>query len=206
MKIESFAAGILGTNCYFVQNEETKETVIVDPGGCSKRMRDYLTGEQLKPAAILLTHGHFDHMMGVPELLKDYDIPVYIHESDFNILGDPEVNLSAIYTKGMTVQKVNQVKEGQVLEFAGFSFRVIYTPGHTVDGCCYYMEEEGILFSGDTLFQASVGRSDLPTGSEATLIRSIKEKLMQLPDTVKVLPGHMGATTIGEERKWNPYL
>lgn len=206
MKIESFAAGILGTNCYFVQNEETKETVIVDPGGCSKRMRDYLVSERLKPVAVLLTHGHFDHMMGVPELLKDYDIPVYIHESEFNILEDPQVNLSATYTKGMTIHKANQVREGQVLELAGSSFRVIYTPGHTVDGCCYYMEEEGILFSGDTLFQASVGRSDLPTGSEATLIRSIKEKLMQLPDTVKVLPGHMGATTIGEERRFNPYL
>ncbi|HBA62936.1 MAG TPA: MBL fold metallo-hydrolase [Lachnospiraceae bacterium] len=206
MKIESFAAGILGTNCYFIQNEKTKETVIVDPGGYSKRMRNYLVSEQLKPVAILLTHGHFDHMMGVPEILKEYPVPVYVYDAEYNILEDPEVNLSSTYTKGMTLSGANPVREGEKLSFAGFTFQVIYTPGHTADSCCYYVEEEGILFSGDTLFHASVGRSDLPTGSQSTLIRSIKEKLLLLPDEVKVLPGHMSATTIGDERRLNPFL
>ena len=121
-------------------------------------------------------------------------------------MDDPKKNLSATYTNGLTLEHLETVRDGQVLALAGFRFRVIYTPGHTADGCCYYMEQENMLFSGDTLFQASVGRSDLPTGSESTLIRSIKERLLVLPEEVKVFPGHMGATTIGDEKKQNPYI
>ena len=154
-------------------------------------MKTYLEQEALKPVAVLLTHGHFDHMMGVPGLREEYEMPVYIYDSEECIVDDPKKNLSATYTNGLTLDHLETVRDGQVLTLAGFRFRVIYTPGHTADGCCYYMEQEKMLFSGDTLFLTSIGRSDLPTGSESTLIRSIKERLLVLPEEVKVFPGHM---------------
>ena len=153
-----------------------------------------------------MTHAHFDHVMGIDGWVKEFDIPVYLHEEEKQILEDPTLNLSGMFSSSYSYNQVNCLKDGEVLSIAGFDFQVIHTPGHTAGGCCYYEEAEKVLISGDTLFCQSVGRSDFPTGSMATLVRSIKEKLFELPEDVKVYPGHESSTSIGDEKKYNPFV
>lgn len=206
MKIQTFVTGIIGTNTYVAYNEETKEGVLVDPAACPKKLMDFIGSENLNIKAILLTHGHFDHIMGIDDFRKVYDIPVYAGENEAALLMDAHWNQSDIYTNGYTFSDAVYVKDGDELQIAGYDIRVFFTPGHTPGGVCYYFAGEGILFSGDTLFHHSVGRTDFEGGSMSDLIRGIEEKLLPLPDTTKVLPGHMDATTIGEEKKYNPFL
>ena len=190
MKVELFVTGIISTNCYVAVNEETKQAVVIDPAS----------------ASILLTHGHFDHIMGIDGFLKEYQVPVYVHEDDLPMMEDPQWNQSSIYTRGYTFSGAVPVKDGQVLSYAGYDFQVLHTPGHTPGGCCYYVASEHVLFSGDTLFQRSVGRTDFEGSSTSALIRGIREKLMSLPDDTHVYPGHMGETMIGYERENNPFI
>lgn len=206
MKVERFLTGIISTNCYLAVNEKTRQTIVVDPAASPSYLMNHIRSEGLQIEAIFLTHGHFDHTMGLDGFLKEYDVPVYIHEDDDEVLRDPQLNLSGSYTSGYVFDRAKTVKDGEVLHYAGYDFRVIHTPGHTKGGCCYYVAEEGVLFSGDTLFQASVGRTDFPNSSTSDLLRSIREKLMVLPDETKVYPGHMGETTIGSERMHNPFI
>lgn len=206
MKVERFLTGILSTNCYVAWNEQTKEAVIVDPAAYSKKLAEFLREEGLKPQAVLLTHGHFDHIMGLDALLEEYPVPVYVHGAEKGLIADPKTNLSLTYTNGYVFEDATYVTDGQKIAAAGVTFEVLFTPGHTSGGCCYYAETENLLFSGDTLFRCSVGRSDLPTGDETTLIRSIKEKLLVLPENTVVYPGHMAATTIQTEKTANPFL
>ncbi len=206
MKIEKFVTGIISTNCYLVINEETKQTVVIDPAACPSYLVGHMKSEGLQVVAILLTHGHFDHIMGIDELRREFPVPVYVQEGDRETLLDPALNLSSSYTDGYTFEGADYIRDGQRLELAGFSFQVIHTPGHTPGGVCYYLESEGVLFSGDTLFRNSVGRTDFPNSSMSDLLRSLREKVMELPDDVKVYPGHMGETTIGHERKYNPFI
>ena len=206
MKIEKFVLGSMGTNCYLIINEETKEIVIVDPATCPDYLVSHVKTNGYIPKAILLTHAHFDHVMGIDGWVKVFDIPVYIHEDEKQLLEDPQLNLSGVFGSSYSYSKVDCLRDGQVLEIAGFQFRVIHTPGHTAGGCCYYEAREGVLISGDTLFQQSVGRSDFPTGSMSTLVRSIKEKLFCLPDDVMVYPGHNDLTCIADEKMYNPFV
>lgn len=206
MKIEQYVIGMIGTNCYVVSNEETKECFLVDPAVCPEWLVAKIRDQGLQLKAILLTHGHFDHIMGIDGFLDAFPVPVYVHEKEQLLLNDAEYNCSANYGKGYTFSKAVSVQDGDILEIAGMKSRVIYTPGHTIGGCCYYLEAEHVLFSGDTLFCTSVGRTDLPTGSTSRLLRSVREKLMVLPDETKVYPGHEEETTIGYEREYNPYL
>ena len=207
MKIEKYVVGIIGTNCYLVINEETKEAVLIDPGAYPLKIRNAVKEAELKIKAVLLTHAHFDHIMGLDDVRKEFQVPVYVEEEDMNMMTDSRWNLSVNYVNGGYQYKdATPVKDGQILEIAGMQFKVIHTPGHTPGGCCYYMEKEGVLFSGDTLFQASVGRSDFPGGSASELVRSVKEKLLALPDETHVYPGHMDETTIGYERRHNPFV
>ena len=206
MKVERFLTGILSTNCYVAWNEQTKEAVIVDPAAYSKKLAEFLREEGLKPQAVLLTHGHFDHIMGLDALLEEYPVPVYVLGAEKGLIADPKTNLSLTYTNGYVFEDATYVTDGQKIAAAGVTFEVLFTPGHTSGGCCYYAETENMLFSGDTLFRCSVGRSDLPTGDETTLIRSIKEKLLVLPENTVVYPGHMAATTIQTEKTANPFL
>lgn len=206
MKIEKFVTGIISTNCYLVSNKGTRQAVIVDPAAVPKALVKAVEEEGLKIEAVLLTHGHFDHMMGLDALLKLWEVPVYVEEEDQEIMTDPRLNLSSTYTAGYTFSGAESVKDGQILSLAGYDFQVLHTPGHTRGGCCYYVASEQVLFSGDTLFQTSVGRTDFPNSSTLDLIRSIREKLLPLPDETVVYPGHMGETTIGHEREYNPYL
>ena len=187
-------------------NEETKEIVVVDPAICPAYVISHVKSNGFQPKAILLTHGHFDHVMGIDDWVKEFDIPVYLHEEEKDVLAKANLNLSYQFGKDYTYDDVQCLKSDEVIEIAGFSFRVIHTPGHTKGGCCYYVESEEVLISGDTLFAQSVGRSDFPTGNMRTLVNSIKEKLFCLPDTVMVYPGHNDLTCIGDEKAYNPFI
>ena len=206
MKIEQYCVGQVATNCYFIINNETKEMLIVDPGDSAQMLADRIQRENLEPKAVLLTHGHFDHAMAAEELAEMFGIKIYAHEAEKDTLKDPGKNVSLMIGLRDVYQADVFVKDEEILELAGMELKVLHTPGHTAGGCCYYLEKEKALFSGDTLFCQSVGRTDFPGGSMSGIVRSIKDKLMVLPDEVKVYPGHMDRTSIGAERAHNPYL
>lgn len=206
MKVEKFVTGIISTNCYLAINEDTKQAVVIDPAACPSYLMSHIKSEGLKIEAILLTHGHFDHIMGIDGFLSEFDVPVYVHEEDADAMEDPVLNQSSTYTSGYTFGKARYLRDRQTLELAGYTFQVIHTPGHTKGGCCYYVASEGVLFSGDTLFQNSVGRTDFVNSSTSDLVHSVREKLFLLPDDTMVYPGHMGETKIGHEKKYNPYV
>lgn len=206
VKIQQMNVGALGVNCYLIINDEMKEAVVVDPGGHANAIADNLKKEGLSLAGILLTHAHFDHADGAEDLQKLMGAKIYAHEEERRTLEDPRYNMSGMMGMGISYKADVFVREGDVLELAGFKFKVFHTPGHTEGGCCYYMEEQKILLSGDTLFCGSIGRTDFPGGSYGTLLRSVKEKLFVLPDDVKVLPGHEGTSYIGYERDHNPFF
>ncbi len=204
-QLQSMVLGMVGTNCYLLMNTETKETVLFDPADDGARIISYLEREGLKPVAILLTHGHFDHIMAAPEVAAHFDIPVYAHTLEQEILKSSQLNACAMIGKHFSMEADKTVSDGDVLNLAGTKITVLHTPGHTQGGVSYYIEELKVVMCGDTLFESSVGRTDLPTGSMGTLVRSIREKLFVLDDEVTALPGHGGQTTIGWEKKYNPY-
>lgn len=207
MKIETAVVGPVGTNCYIVKNEEKKECFLVDPGAWRTDLKERIEDGGYTPQAVLLTHGHFDHIMGLNEVKREYGVPVYALEKELPMLADAELNSSgSLLRRPFTFEGAQGLRDGQELEIAGLKIRVLATPGHTSGGCCYYLPEEKVLFSGDTLFHTSVGRTDLPTGSMSELVRSVKETLFALPDETKVYPGHMDETSIGYEKKYNPFL
>ncbi|MGN0141257.1 MAG: MBL fold metallo-hydrolase [Roseburia sp.] len=205
-RIEQFVVGSVQTNCYFVINEDTGEMLIIDPGAAGARLIARIEEEGLKPVAILLTHGHFDHAGSAAELAEHFSIPVYAEEHERETLDDPAVNLSGWEGEQKAYHADIFLQDEQELTLAGFHIRVFHTPGHTVGGCCYFLPYQKVLFSGDTLFAQSMGRTDFPKGSSSQLLRSIREKLMVLPEDVVVYPGHNEETTIGTERMYNPYL
>jgi glyoxylase-like metal-dependent hydrolase (beta-lactamase superfamily II) len=206
IRIDQYVVGPVQTNCYFAVNTDTKEVLIVDPGDCPGKLTEKLRQEELVPAAILLTHGHFDHAGAARELAEEFHISIYVHEAEQEVLEDPQKNSSWMIGERKTFSADVFLQSEQELDLAGFHIRVLYTPGHTIGGCCYYFPYEDVVFSGDTLFCTSVGRTDLPTGSMSELVRSVREKLMSLPDATTVYPGHGELTTIETERMYNPYL
>ncbi len=207
MKIDRFVIGPVGTNCYIVRNEDTDECFVTDPAACPPELVGHIRKEGLNVKAVLLTHGHFDHIMGLDDFLKEFPVPVYAFSEEKPLLESAELNSSlGMFGSPYTFSGAEYVSDGQILHIAGFEIRVIHTPGHTAGGCCYYIPAENVLISGDTLFRASVGRTDLPTGSMGDLVRSVREKLFVLPEETKVYPGHMEETTIGYEKKYNPFV
>ncbi|MDY3918082.1 MAG: MBL fold metallo-hydrolase [Candidatus Limivivens sp.] len=204
-RIEKMVLGMIRTNCYFLIQEVTKETILIDPADGANWISAQVTKEQLKPVAILLTHGHFDHTGAAESLRSKYGIKIYMLEEEVPVAEDPMANLSGQWAKPFSLKADVLLKNGQILELAGFRIGVLHTPGHTIGSACYYLPQEKVLFSGDTIFQESVGRTDFPTGSAGALSRSVKGLLSTLPEDVRVYPGHEGETDIAHEKRYNPY-
>ncbi len=206
IKIGRMVLSMCQTNCYFLYRENDKKAVVIDPADKGDNIYAALTKNGFCVTGILLTHGHFDHIWGVQALKEASGAKVYACEAEKELLGSDRMNVSRQAGRPCTVEADEYLKDGQEVTISDMTFRMIATPGHTAGGCCYYLEEAGFLLAGDTLFQESVGRTDLPTGSMGTLVRSIREKLMILPEETTVYPGHGDSTTIGHEKKYNPFL
>ncbi|WP_286082632.1 MBL fold metallo-hydrolase [Parablautia intestinalis] len=206
LKIGRIMLGICQTNCYFVYREGSSQALVFDPADKGDYIYNGLKEKGFTVAAILLTHGHFDHIWGVEALKELSGVKVYAYEEEREVCENASVNVSKGAGRPCIVQADTYLKDGEERTIEGISFKLLATPGHTKGSCCYYFEDDKILISGDTLFQESVGRTDLPTGSMSTLVRSVKEKLMPLPEDVRVYPGHGEATTIGYEKQYNPFI
>lgn len=197
--------GPIQTNCYFLYREDTRECLIVDPGFEAEKIIDFIRSKKLVPMGILLTHGHFDHITAADTVRKELDTVIYAAEAEKELMADSVQNASAQFGAPVSLQADQWFQDGQEISVLGQTMRCILTPGHTIGGMCYYFPKAGILFSGDTLFQESVGRTDFPTGSSRQLIQSLREKLFALPEAVRVYPGHGMMTSIQNERMFNPY-
>lgn len=206
LEIKSLLLGMVATNCYLLANKDTKEVLIVDPAEDALKISTVIGREGWKPTAILLTHGHFDHIMAVNDLKERYHVPIYAHIEEEDVLKQTSLNMSGMIGRMYTSEADIYVRDGEHLKLAGFDIIVLHTPGHTKGSVCYYLPEEQVLMSGDTLFHCSIGRTDFPTGSTLRLIRSVKEQLFVLPDDVKVYPGHDSVTSIGYEKQYNPFF
>lgn len=205
-KIDSRILGMVGTNCYLLCNMDIKECVLIDPADSQDEISRMIDESGCSLKGILLTHGHFDHIMAADAIRDKYGVKVYASCDEKNTLEQPHINLGEAYGLKLSVKADVWHKDGEILKLAGFDIEALHTPGHTEGGSCYYIREIGVLFSGDTLFCSSVGRTDFPGGSMSEIVRSIKEKVMVLPDDTKVYPGHGEGTSVGYERVNNPFL
>ncbi|HET6298551.1 MAG TPA: MBL fold metallo-hydrolase [Kribbella sp.] len=221
MLIAGFPAGSWGTNCYVVATGQGAECIVIDPGqDATSGVEDVVRENKLKPVAVLLTHGHIDHMFSVLPVCGAYDSTAWIHPDDRHMLSDPFAGMSAESARMLLggdytfaePDDVAELKDGQSLELAGLQFTVDHTPGHTRGSVTFTTPYEGpedvpaVLFSGDVLFAGSIGRTDLPGGDHPAMLHTLATKILPMRDEIVVLPGHGGQTTIGREKATNPYL
>lgn len=207
MKITMIPVGPLQTNCYLVACSETSQAALIDPGWSGQELYDLLQKEGLDLTAILLTHAHFDHTAGAAALKRLSNAPILAHPASRPLLIDAHRHAS---TWGFEIEPTpepdDELAEGQIIEVGTLRLQVLDTPGHAPGHVCFYGPTAQALFDGDVLFQRSIGRSDLPGGNHQLLMRSIREKLLVLPDETRVFSGHGEPTTIGDERRLNPFL
>lgn len=213
LHIQKFVVNMIQENCYVV-NDETREAVIVDDGAYYPEeklaIENYIKENGLKPVLLIDTHAHFDHIMGNKALFDRFGLKARFSRADAELYDGLEKQTQLIM--GMPLEGLERapagsfIKEGDRLTFGSHAFTVIATPGHTQGGLCFYCKEENLLFSGDSLFRGSIGRTDLPGGDGKSLISALKNKILTLPDETKVLTGHGPATDIGTEKMINPYL
>ncbi len=206
MRIIKKTVGEVETNCYIVVNEALNECFVIDPGDDEEVIIAAVEETKAVPVAILLTHGHFDHIYAVEPLVKKFGIPVYASENEAALLMEPEMNCSAYYGREVSVVPENYIEDGDTFCVAGFKIKGIHTPGHTKGSMCFYIGDEGVLFSGDTLFKGSVGRTDLPTGNTHLLIESLRDKIIVLPPETTIYPGHGPETKLDYEKRNNSYM
>lgn len=199
--LKNVIVGVYGVNCYILGSAETKEAVIIDPGDNYPKIKHVLDKYGLVPKYIALTHAHFDHIGAVNE----FGLDVYMHSGDKDFLTNPEKNLSALLVNPFTVtSRIKILEDKQKICLSDMKLEVIHTPGHTPGSIC--LKTDNMIFTGDTLFAAGIGRTDFPYASESELLNSIKEKLLILPEDMIVYPGHGPATDIGREKKGNVFI
>ena len=205
MIVETICVGQMQVNCYRVAPGENSSAIIIDPGSEARKIKRVLDKHRLRPALIINTHGHYDHIGSD----NDFDAPIYIHEQDLALLKDPQLNLSGLFALPYSVKsEIRILEDNQNIELQGLQLKVLRMPGHTPGGIALQMIKptDKIVFTGDSLFCQGIGRSDLAGGDESLLIKSIKEKLLILTDDTVIYPGHGPSSTIGEEKKHNPFL
>ncbi|MBQ7424038.1 MAG: MBL fold metallo-hydrolase [Prevotella sp.] len=211
MKIECLECNMLGENCYVV-SDDSKECVIIDCGAFYEEERralvEYIKNNELKPVHLLCTHGHLDHNFGNDTIFKEFGLKPEIHEGDENLLNNLGRQAEKFYSMTLNIECPeigHYLKDREIIRFGSHQMEVLETPGHSRGSVVFYCKEENVLFSGDTLFRMSIGRTDLGGGSMMQIIQSLR-MLAQLPDETKVYPGHGPSTTIGEELRSNPYM
>lgn len=207
IKVEHNVIGVCGTNTYYVYDEDSRKGIIVDPAGDCMRIIERVAKIGMKPEAIFITHGHFDHILALDEVRKHFNIKAYAGVNERPVLKDSTVNLSAGFMgRGYCTEADVYLRDGEEIMVAGYRIKALEVPGHTVGSMCYYFTEAGIVFSGDTLFCESVGKTDFPGGSMSALMEGIRTRLFTLADDTVVYPGHGDFTDIGSEKKYNPYI
>lgn len=213
MDIKTFIVNPLQVNCYVVSDPETRQTAIIDPGmffdSERKAIHDYIDANGLELRCVLLTHGHFDHAMSAAWVHETYGLAPCVHTADTDLLQHCEEQIRLFLHRSMSVQQpptVKQLNDGDSVIIGNIELKVIHTPGHTLGGVCFYCPAHNVLFSGDTIFHGSIGRTDLDTGNTQQLIDSIQQHIITLPAETKILPGHGPATSVGTEQHINPYI
>ena len=206
MKISTLVVGPFAVNCYLLW-DDNGEGVIIDPGAEKDKIIETVDKAGFSPKAILLTHGHGDHIAAVADIKEKYNIPLYIGDGEEGLLKNPSANVSAYFDQPIIAPDADFIlKDEETIKFNSIEFKILSTPGHSPGGICYLNEKENLLFTGDTLFAGSIGRTDLPGCSTEKLLSSIKEKILVLPDDIICFPGHGPHTTVGTERNSNPFL